>query len=185
MVQMPIVAISEGLLECRATSLRQPSHEVESFGDELAQLVAAMKTTLHATEKGVALAAPQIGIQLRVFVVHLERINADQPEDRVLKHDVFVNPSVVNASKNSKGRETCLSVPGYYGVVKRATKVTVEAKDQDGSPFTVETHGFVARAILHEIDHLDGHLYIDRIESPDDLHRKGQENPSEEGSSAD
>lgn len=141
--------------------LRTPGEEVESFDEELRSLVDDMFRTMYHAE-GIGLAAPQIGVSLRVFVI-------DIPEDHVEEgQEAFraavVNPEIVSVSEETeKAPEGCLSIPGLEGVVDRPVAVEVQAVDPEGEPFRIEASGLVARALQHEIDHLDGILFIDRV----------------------
>jgi len=105
-------------------------------------------------DHGIGLAAPQVGISRRVFVT-------DVDED---KKRVFINPEIVMTSTDLvEYEEGCLSFPGLYFVVKRASSLRIQAFNEKGRPFTIEADGLLARVILHEYDHLDGKLFIDRI----------------------
>jgi peptide deformylase len=106
---------------------------------------------------GVGLAGPQVGLMKRIFVVHVE---GDVPR-------VFINPSILETSQETvKYEEGCLSVPGCWADVVRPRAVKVQAWNEKGRPFTLETGGILARVILHEYDHLEGVLFIDRISEP-------------------
>jgi peptide deformylase len=104
--------------------------------------------------KGIGLAGPQVGLKKRIFVIHIE---GDIPR-------VFINPSIVATSLETvKHEEGCLSLPGIWADVVRPESVRVQAWNEKGRPFTLETGGILARAILHEYDHLEGTLFIDRL----------------------
>lgn len=138
--------------------LRVPGVEVEAFDDELRALVEDMLETMYYAE-GIGLAAPQIGISRRVCVLDLQ--NEDEPE---AGRWVFVNPVVVESSKEEeKASEGCLSIPEMEDVVTRSARVTVRGFDAEGESIEVEAEGLLARALQHEIDHLDGVLFIDRL----------------------
>lgn len=154
-----------------------PTHHIQL-------LISQMKETLKTTPDGVGLAAPQVGESLRVFIVSEEaeeidkaqkqgwkRRNEDRPqiknekpyEERAWKYYVFINPVVKNvARKRTEGAEGCLSVPGKFGTVRRHEKVTVEAHDETGKKFTRGAANFFARVMQHELDHLEGTLFIDK-----------------------
>ena len=138
--------------------LRAPGVEVEAFDDELRALVADMLETMYYAE-GIGLAAPQVGISLRVCVLDLR--DEDDPE---AGRWVFVNPVVVESSdEKEKAPEGCLSIPEMEDVVTRAARVTVRGFDAEGEAIEVEAEGLLARALQHEMDHLDGVLFIDRL----------------------
>ncbi len=135
--------------------LRTPAEEVAEVDDELRRLIGDMFETMYRAE-GVGLAAPQVGISRRVIVV-------DVHDDEV-KPFALVNPRLVESSKETeKGEEGCLSIPGLAAAVERAAHVVVEGLDRDGNPLRVEGGGLLARCLQHEIDHLDGVLFIDRV----------------------
>ena len=138
--------------------LRQPGVEVDAFDDELRRLVADMLETMYFAE-GIGLAAPQIGVSQRVCVLDLR--DEDDPEGG---RWVFVNPVVVESSDEmDKKPEGCLSIPEMEDVVTRPARVTVRGFDADEQAIEVEAEGLLARAVQHEIDHLDGILFIDRL----------------------
>ena len=138
--------------------LRDPGVEVEAFDDELRSLVSDMQATMYYAE-GIGLAAPQIGVSLRVCVLDL-RDEDDPPAGRW----VLVNPVIVESSdEEDKAPEGCLSIPDMEDVVTRPARVTVQGLDAEGDPVEVEAEGLLARALQHEIDHLDGVLFIDRL----------------------
>lgn len=137
--------------------LRTEAEEVDAFGGDLRALVRDMFETMYHAE-GIGLAAPQIGLSTRVIVVDLRR---EDEEDEPL---ALVNPRVTwESAETEKLPEGCLSIPGLEEVVVRPTRVTVEAYDPEGNPTTVEAEDLLARALLHEIDHIDGILFLDRV----------------------
>ncbi len=141
--------------------LRLHAREVtkEEFGSkELLSKIEAMKHALSKEHDGVALAAPQIGLSLRIFVV------APSAYEEDAKHTplVFINPKILKKSKKSAiMHEGCLSVRWIYGKTKRSLQATVEAYDEHGNKFTFGGSGLIAHIFQHEIDHLDGILFID------------------------
>jgi peptide deformylase len=144
--------------------LRQKAKKIHHFGASLPQLVQEMFETMHAHE-GIGLAAPQIGLSLRVFVVEC----TDQETG---KHSrvAMANPEIIKAEGEQRGVDACLSIPGYYGVnVRRAARVVVKGQDMRGKPMRINAEGLFAWALQHEIDHLDGILYLDRLDRPEDL----------------
>ena len=131
---------------------------MEAFDDELRSLVADLHETMYYAE-GIGLAAPQIGVSLRVCVLDLR--DEDDPE---AGRWVFVNPVIVESSEEEdKASEGCLSIPEMEEVVARPARVTVRGFDAEGEAVEVEAEGLLARALQHEIDHLDGVLFIDRL----------------------
>jgi peptide deformylase len=134
--------------------------EIES--KKIKNIISRMKEVLAKSKNGVAIAAPQIGESLRIFIVkkEIESPNGDSISKRPL---VFINPVLKKISKKKQiVPEGCLSVEGVYGVVKRAEKLTVEAYDEKGKKFFRGASGLLAQIIQHEIDHLNGILFIDK-----------------------
>lgn len=142
--------------------LRKEAAEVTSFDAELRSLVRDMYETMYHAD-GIGLAAPQIGISSRIIVVDLRRPDDDEEEEERYQVAV-VNPSVVWASEDTdKQTEGCLSMPGLEEVVRRPVAVRVEGRDPDGNEISIEADHLFARALQHEIDHLDGILFLDRV----------------------
>lgn len=143
--------------------LRQKAVPVAALATaELRQLVADMFETCDA-EEGAGLAAPQIGVSLQVFVVTC----AEDPGDPASPVQRFaaVNPEVIATEGDLPSEEGCLSIPGLRDTVIRRARVTLAAFDPEGKPYEIKAGGLVARAIQHEVDHLDGILFIDRLSS--------------------
>jgi len=138
--------------------LRQKARPVERFDAELRRLIDDMFETMYAAP-GVGLAATQVGVALRVAVMDCSR------EEGVREPLIIVNPQIVEASDPEEVDEGCLSVPGVSEVIKRNHRVRARAFDRQGQPFEVEAEGLLAQCIQHEVDHLDGKLYIDRLSS--------------------
>ena len=133
-------------------TLRKISKPMQKFDLRLWLLLRDMADTMYKAE-GVGLAGPQVGILRRVVVI-------DVGEGLI----ELVNPEIIASEGEQAGPEGCLSVPGRQGHVKRPNKVTVRALDRKGKPFELTGEGFLARAICHEIDHLDGILYVDKMD---------------------
>ena len=131
--------------------LHKVCRPVEKFDERLWQLLDDMHETLDKAQ-GVGLAAPQVGILRRYCIVDVG--------DGIIE---LINPVIDKESGSQEGQEGCLSIPGRYEDVVRPMKVKIHAQDRNGKPFKLTAEGFKARAICHEIDHLDGILYIDRI----------------------
>jgi peptide deformylase len=144
-----------------AAGLSTPCVEVDPLDPLVVALAADLLTTQRASAGCVGLAANQVGVGWRVFSVDVSA----HPKART-SHGAFVlvNPMLVEASRNEKGREGCLSVPDLTGDVKRATRVVVEGlAPGTGELLHVETDAFEARALLHELDHVEGLLFLDRV----------------------
>jgi peptide deformylase len=139
--------------------LRQKAKRVTQFDKNLQRLIDDMVETMRAAP-GVGLAGPQIGVPLRLAVIEVDDVVT-----------VIINPEIVKRSGEVELDEGCLSVPGFWGKLHRSEKVTVKARNRDGREFRVNAEGLLAQALQHEIDHLDGMLYIDRMPSLDDLQR--------------
>ena len=137
--------------------LRKKSRPITDFNQKLHTLLDDMKETL-AKAEGAGLAAPQVGMLRRVVVIDVRD-----------NHGVIelVNPEIVSTEGVQCGTEGCLSLPGEFRDIERPARVTVKAQDRFGKEFTITGEGMLARAFCHEIDHLDGVLFIDRIKKPD------------------
>ena len=132
--------------------LHKVAKPVEKVDDDIRRLVADMAETMYAAP-GIGLAATQVDVQLRVVVIDVSEARNELR--------VFINPELVAKSEESKVyEEGCLSVPGIYDEVERPDRVTVRALDRDGNPFTLEADGLLAVCIQHEIDHLDGKVFV-------------------------
>jgi peptide deformylase len=134
--------------------LREACEPVETFDDELQTLVRDMQETMYEAD-GIGLAAPQVGIPIRVFVYDVR-----EPEHSA---GVIVNPVIEALSGSVKSEEGCLSIPGITDVVERAERVIVTGRDATGDPVRIEAEGRLAVCLQHEIDHLDGVLFLDHL----------------------
>jgi len=133
--------------------LRQKADKIDKIDEEIEKLYRQMLEIL-VRDKGVGLAGPQLGIMKRIFVVH---VGGDTER-------VFINPSIIETSHETcKFEEGCLSVPGIYANVIRPESIKMQAWNEKGRPFTIEANGLLARVILHEYDHLEGILFLDRL----------------------
>lgn len=137
--------------------LREKCEEVRVFNTELWQLLADMKETVRA-ESGAGLAAPQIGLPIRVVVIDVDEGFYE-----------LINPVIVSSKGEQVGPEGCLSVKGKQGTVRRPYKVKAEYRDRHGKKHKLTAEGFFARAVCHELDHLDGKLYTDIADEVYDL----------------
>ena len=150
-------------------TLRMKAKKIHRFDASLQKLAEDMFETMHAAN-GAGLAAPQIDISVRLFVAEYE--------DRRV---ALVNPEIIKAEGETLGSEGCLSIPGYYGAnIRRAEKVVVRGQDVRGKDIRVRAEGWFARILQHEIDHLDGILFLDRLDRPEDLHEASSEEEEEE-----
>jgi peptide deformylase len=160
--------------------LRQKAKKVKSFGPSLDTLVKEMLDAMRAAD-GLGLAAPQISVPLRVIVIEMPaELDEDGKEIHPSELYVYCNPEIVDASGEEEDQEGCLSVPGYVGQVKRATSVTVKGEDARGRKIRIKAKGLLARAFQHEIDHINGILFIDRVDSPEKLRRIQPDDEEEE-----
>jgi len=139
--------------------LRQKAKRVTKIDDSIQKLIDDMIDTLHSDPNRAGLAAPQVGVLLRVAVIEV-------PEQELL---TMINPEIVKREGERIVQEGCLSIPGYFGEIKRAVTVKVKARDQYGKEFRLKAQGLLAQALEQEIEHLDGILYIDHLESPEKL----------------
>lgn len=134
--------------------LREVARPVTSFDEHLQALIEDMFETMYDA-RGVGLAAPQIGVGLRLSVIDVVGDKKDQI--------VLINPEIVASEGEKKFEEGCLSVPGAYDTVIRAEKVTVNALDRHGKPFEIKADGLLAECLQHEIDHMNGKLFVDLL----------------------
>jgi peptide deformylase len=148
--------------------LRLRGETVDSFGKVLHELLDDLTATMRAAP-GVGLAAPQLGEPLRACVVEVENHLYE-----------LVNPMIVRSDGTDRDLEGCLSVPGYFAYVTRKEKVWVVAQDRRGKKFKVSGSGLLGRALQHELDHLDGRLFIDYLDSLDELIAVGQDGDADE-----
>ncbi|MCA1950854.1 MAG: peptide deformylase [Treponema sp.] len=136
--------------------LRQKALPLQDIDDTVKALAQEMIETMHRG-RGIGLAGPQVGLLQRIFVVQLD---GESPR-------VFINPTIIGTSpETSQYEEGCLSIPGMYADVTRPEKVTIQAWNERGRPFTLDAEGLLARVIQHEYDHLEGILFIDRLSAP-------------------
>lgn len=144
--------------------LAQKGSPVTEFGAPLRQTCQDMLDTMYEAP-GIGLAAPQVNIHLNIVVIDIEyEMSEDDPPQITGKNPlIFINPKIVKKEGEQLYKEGCLSVPGTYEEVSRAAKVTLEFQDTDGAPHSLEADGLLAVAIQHELDHLDGRLFIDRL----------------------
>ncbi len=150
--------------------LRRKSAPVRRLDGRLARLAEDMVETMRDAN-GVGLAAPQVGINERLIVVEMptEHFEDDPQAGKLF---VVVNPEIVRArGEKEVGDEGCLSIPGYIGEVERVTQVTIKGADPKGNPVRVKAYDYLARIFLHEIDHLDGVLFLDHMDGPAKLRR--------------
>jgi len=148
--------------------LRQKAKRVPAIDGSIQRLIDDMVETMQQ-QGGVGLAAPQIGVSLRVVVIQLP---GEEPV-------ALVNPKIVKRSGEREVVEGCLSIPGYVGDIKRSVSVTVKGWNRWGKLVRIKATGLKAQALEHELDHLNGVLYVDRVESRDGLHRVGIEAQAE------
>lgn len=132
--------------------LREKALLVEEITPDILNLIKDMAETMYA-DSGVGLAAPQVGVSKRIITI-------DEDEEKLL---VLLNPEIIKSEGEAVEEEGCLSVPGVYSEVKRSLKVAVKALNENGDPIEITKEGLTARALQHEIDHLNGILFIDKI----------------------
>jgi len=145
--------------------LRMKSVRVKRVDSSIQTLIDDMIETMRSAE-GIGLAAPQVGVLLRVIVAEYQ-----EEDDEEAKQTVLVNPEIIEKRGEWMAEEGCLSVPGFVGTVARAESVTVKGKDRNGKDVRIKTDGILAHILQHEIDHLDGVLYIDYLDSLDALRK--------------
>lgn len=150
---LEIVKDPDPVLRKKAIKVRKADDGIRKLADDM------FETMLDAP--GVGLAAPQVGKSVRLIVVHVPEDEEDGTRETSLK---LLNPEIIKARGSEVGAEGCLSIPGWAGDVERYTHVTVKGTDMENRPVRIKADGFLARVLQHEIDHLDGVLFPDRIE---------------------
>jgi len=149
--------------------LKTECEAVTEFNTELHEFISALESTMRAGPGAIGIAAPQVGRLQRVVIVDLSNNPKNENHGRL----TLVNPEITAWQGMEKGREGCLSVPDYTGNVIRAKKIVLQAQDEHGEHHEYNMQGFEARAVQHEIDHLDGLLFLDRLVSRrNDLYKR-------------
>lgn len=152
--------------------LHQKAKKVKNIDSSIQKLINDMIETMYEID-GVGLAAPQVGVPLQVVVFQL-------PDDEDVT--VLINPEIVKDSEESEMMsEGCLSLPGYRGEVKRLTSVTAKGRNRQGKMIRIKGEGLLAQVLQHEIDHINGVVFVDHLESPDDLIKTEDEEEGESG----
>lgn len=146
--------VSLSILRYPDPRLQRQAAKVERVSEQIRKLIKDMAETMYAAP-GVGLAATQVDVHLRVIVID---VSESRDELRV-----FINPEIITASGEADVEEGCLSVPGVYEKVRRAERVTVRALDAGGEPFTLEAEGLLAVCIQHEMDHLEGTVFVEKL----------------------
>lgn len=162
MAVRPVLRMGHPILRAKARDLA----EVEIRSKETARLVRDMIDTMHA-ESGIGLAAPQIGESLRIAIIELDNVSERYPDvegDLQEGLGVYFNPKIIPLTTDVQSFwEGCLSVPGLRGLVERPRKIRIDYLDEKAKPRTLTVEGFLATVFQHEFDHLEGMLYVDRI----------------------
>jgi peptide deformylase len=151
--------------------LHQKAKRVRKVDDSIQKLIDDMIETMYQLGGAAGLAAPQVGIPLQVIVIEL-------PESGLI---TLINPQVVKSSGEHEVMEGCLSLPGYRGSIKRAESVTVKGRDRYGKEVRIKAEGLFAQALQHEVDHINGVVYVDHLESMDNLYKAEPEDDDESG----
>lgn len=159
MALLKILLEGDPRLRQKALKIRHPEESLKSLADD-------MHETMDAAP-GVGLAGPQVGVMRRIIVVHVSEDYLDEgsPDMRM----TLLNPEIVKGHGEEYGQEGCLSIPGWVGEVRRMSTITVKAMDLDGRNVRIKADGWLARILQHEIDHLDGILFVDRMEEGAEL----------------
>ena len=144
--------------------LRNKSEEITELSDDIKELIQNMKETLLASGNGIGLAAPQVGINKRLFV-YSNLDDEKEPADRI---HALINPVIRKKTGKETAIEGCLSIPGMHAEVERAYRIVIEGMNEDGDTIRIKAEELLARCLQHETDHLDGVMYID-IAEPDTL----------------
>ena len=142
--------------------LKQECDDVPDIDNDIKRFIHELEATRQAGPGAVGIAAPQVGMQKRIVIVDVS--GTRKPCDNH-GHMIMINPEITEWEGMAMGREGCLSVPDFTGNVIRAEKIKLNYRDEHGRPHEIESSGFEARAIQHELDHLDGLLFLDRLVS--------------------
>ncbi len=142
--------------------LRSKSRKVQAVSPKIAAFAERMLETMREAN-GIGLAAPQVGVLQRLFVVEVPE---DEENEQPRETYILFNPEIVKGRGEQIGYEGCLSIPGYIGEVARREQIVVQGLDENGKPVRMKVEGYLARVFQHEIDHLDGVLYTDRLTDP-------------------
>ncbi len=158
----PILTSAEPVLRTKAKKLKKIDSGTQKLIDDMIETM--------EEAPGVGLAAPQVGVSLRVIVIETPEDEEDPQGGTALQ---LINPEILKQDGQQVGEEGCLSIPGYVGIVKRSMNVTVRGMNRRGKEVQVKATGVLARVLQHEIDHLDGVLFTDRLESRENLFKIG------------
>ena len=151
-------------------TLRTPANRIVKVDDSIRKLAKDMLITMYSA-KGIGLAAPQVGVQKRILVIDLNFEDPDAPPN------VFINPEIISSSASlDTYEEGCLSIPGVYLNVLRPSSIKLSYRDEMGRPKKMNAEGLMARCIQHEIDHLNGVLFVDKVTDQDELKKQLKEN---------
>ena len=151
-------------------TLRTPANRIVKVDDSIRKLAKDMLITMYSA-KGIGLAAPQVGVQKRILVIDL---NFEDPES---PPNVFINPEIISSSASvDTYEEGCLSIPGVYLNVVRPSSIKLSYRDEMGRPKKMNAEGLMARCIQHEIDHLNGVLFVDKVTDQEELKKQLKEN---------
>ena len=151
-------------------TLRTPANRIVKVDDSIRKLAKDMLITMYSA-KGIGLAAPQVGVQKRILVIDLNFEDANSPPN------VFINPEIISSSATlDTYEEGCLSIPGVYLDVVRPSSIKLSYRDEMGRPKKMNAEGLMARCIQHEIDHLNGVLFVDKVTDEDELKKQLNEN---------
>lgn len=156
--------------------LRQKAMRIKHADESLRKIAADMHETMDAAP-GVGLAGPQVGLMRRIIAVHVPK---DEEEDQEEVRLTLIDPEIVKSQGKVYGQEGCLSIPLWVGDVPRAETITVKAIDLDNKHVRFKVTGFLARVIQHEVDHLDGILFVDRVEDRSTLFKVTEEELSKD-----
>jgi peptide deformylase len=143
---------------------------VRKIDGSVHKLIDDMIETMHTIGGAAGLAAPQVGVPLQVIVVEM-------PDEEPV---AIINPEIVKSTGEHEVGEGCLSLPGYRGTLTRSEKITVKGRDRSGKEIRIKADGLLAHALQHEIDHINGVVFVDRLDSMDDLHEIGAEDEEEQ-----
>ncbi len=174
MAILDIVLEGDPRLRQRATGIRRVDDQIRKLADDMYETI--------PVASGVAVAAPQVGVTRRLIVIRYNEVDEDEADEDAEGEEItyrLANPEIVRGHGTQVGLEGCLSIPGWVGEVPRYDTVTVKAIDMENKPVRIKASGYLARVLQHEIDHLDGILFTDRVVDKETLRFVGNDDEDE------
>jgi peptide deformylase len=163
MSKLKVIQLTGDNIYSKETSLRKPSELVTDFGKDFQDEVDTLLETFYSWKIAIGLSAPQVGIQKKIAIINMDKTKMDETL-------IIINPEIQSESgKKDIKKESCLSIPNYRGGVERRHKIHITYQDRNGIKKQMGAEGFLARVFMHEIDHLNGILFVDRMDENSEL----------------